>query len=248
MDEELNPKKTDIEEATAAGYDEVDEEGFDEDETIAEFINRTIEQNPAKFRSIRKEIRITKEQGCPWSQWLEDNYSCLAAWSFATGAYILMDEMKEDIRLMEEEAVTDAEALETVDFLPPAYMKYYDVNFMKKLYALLVHLRERAVNGKEMMAHSIAEELLFRACALEAITYAEISLPTRFFGEMKNLGFYSDWYEEWIYNMFDDEDVETFFFSGEVSDYLLGKISPSDLDHWFDHIFYMHSCDPTIYA
>jgi transcriptional regulator with XRE-family HTH domain len=169
-----------------------------------------------------------------WSQFLADNYGLRAAVAFAAGSDILLDHIEEDLSDLASmpsgshigQLGTSMIACE----LPPQFLTRYDYDFMYHMKCVLLTLRRRAKREKTMVAHSVLEELIIYLCSEEAQVFLEISA-----GADDLLDYdHPDNEEDWVFDMFDDEDIITFLYS----DKYLAEGHPFHFEHWGDRQFY----------
>ncbi len=170
-----------------------------------------------------------------WSEFLADNYSDMAAASFAAGSDILLDYIKQDLSdLMSMPAGSHIGQLDTsfIDGeLPPQFIMKYDYDFLYRMKCTLADLRMRAKLGAPIVAHSVMEELTIYLCSEEASALIELGTDVDELEKYQDLGGYKDW----VFDLFDDMDIITFLYSDEY----LEEDHPYHFSHWSDQQFYI---------
>lgn len=163
-----------------------------------------------------------------WSQEIADNYGQLAAISFVIGSDILLDSIQEDMNeLSSMPAGThigqlDLSVLEP--YMPSQFLTRYDYEFLYHLRAEVSRLRKIAHAGNIIRAHSVLEELIFYLIVDEARFLIESIAE-----DIENAGIeYDDHWDEWIFDLFGDCDLETLLYSG----YFLTQDNIYHFDHW----------------
>lgn len=145
-----------------------------------------------------------------WSQFLADNYGVKAAVSFAVGSDVLLDYIEQDLSDLASMPVGSHIGQLNTSFikmdLPAQFLMRYTYDFLYQMKCTLVHLRRSLSTGRMVKAHTVMEELIIYLCNEEAMAFMEVS-DERVATDSKNLG-YS---EDWVFDMFDDEDIITFY-------------------------------------
>ena len=163
-----------------------------------------------------------------WSQDIAGLYGDFAAASFIIGSELLTDNIDSDLeqlsKLPRGSHLGEIYHSYLVDDLPPQFLTRYDYEFVYALKCSLFLLREKARYGVQMLAHSVIEELIFYLIVEE----------TRYFLEMNGYIPDADW-DEWIFDMFGDEDIITLLYS----DMYLTEGWSYHFDHWLEEQFYM---------
>lgn len=169
-----------------------------------------------------------------WSQFLENNYGSGAALSFAVGSDLLLDGIKYDMSFLASMPVNSHIGQLNVsllsELLPPQFLTRYDYDFLYRMKCVLLDLRMTAKAGKEMVAHSVIEELLIYLCNKEA--QGTIMDPGANCGDSID-----DYSEDWVFDMFDDMDIITFLYS----DMWLTAEHPFHFSNWSVQQFHMDS-------
>lgn len=219
------------------------------DDSAIEEINRELNEKPEGYPDLTALIEETKDGGAPWSEWLERNYSSVCALSFAIGSNLLNEIIKcaeEDLKDAPEGTTLEGVGSDLEQYLPWMYGHRYDLDFVKKLRAVLTELRKRAVDGKAMHAYSPAEEILMRACMLETMRYfrddldeEERELVWRDIYDLNATELLSDW----AYLLSGDSYVQLvlFDYDGEEFPDMLkdeyGIGDEYDFENWFEPQF-----------
>lgn len=164
-----------------------------------------------------------------WSVFLEKQFGEEAAASFVIGSDILLDDLDQDLRELAK-MPRGAHIGQIVfsflaDEMPQQFLVRYDYDFMYAMRAKLEQLREMARHGSAFMAHSVLEELILYLIVEEARGLLDDS----------DLEVECGW-DEWIYDIFDDDDIIMFLFSGQY----LNKDDVYHFDNWMEQQFY---CD-----
>ena len=175
-----------------------------------------------------------------WSSWLAEAFGRKAAVSFAVGSDILFDFLNEDLsELAKSPAGTHLGELNCswlVDYLPQQFLTRYTYEFAYRLRSVLLQYRIRARCGREMHAHSPAEELLVRLIR---------NLSS---DEVEKWGFRLEdsasddvqWQEtegwkDWPEDLCDDDDLDVFLDDGRWVE----RGEPYHFDRWFEPQFYL---------
>jgi transcriptional regulator with XRE-family HTH domain len=170
-----------------------------------------------------------------WSQFLADRYGTKAAIAFAAGSDILLDDIKQDqsdlAAMPSGSHIGQLGTSFLSDMLPQQFLTRYDYDFLYHMKCVLLQLRGDVRYGRELIAHSVLEELIIYLCNEEAQAFLEVSAGADDFTDAKYFG-YS---EDWVFNLFDDMDIISFLYS----DLYLNEGSPFHFDHWGDQRFYM---------
>ena len=85
--------------------------------------------------------------------------------------------------------------------------------------------------GLSIIAHSVLDELIIYLCAKEAEALIELCARESNFKDSED---YDDPIE-WVFDMFDDEDIITFLYSNVY----LSEDHPFRFFHWSEQCFYM---------
>lgn len=162
-----------------------------------------------------------------WSEYLADRFGEAAAVSFVIGSDILMDYVKEDmaelLKMPKGTHIGQIAVSYLEDILPRQFCMEYNYEFLYALYATIVHFRKMAHYGTELIAHSVLEELMMYLIVEES----------RFLMESSDLPLQDGW-DEWVFDLFDDADIETFLYS----DYYLTEDDSYHFKHWMKEQFY----------
>lgn len=162
-----------------------------------------------------------------WSRFLAEHFGELAALSFAIGSDILLDRIEEDMQelaKMPKGTHIGQTGSYLADMLPEQFLMNYDYEFFYLLYCELNRLRGIAGAGGEMIAHSVLEELILKLVVEEAEFLMEEAID----GEEDE-----DW-KEWIYDLFEDADIEMYLYSGMY----LRESQKYHFSNWQKHQFF----------
>ena len=175
-----------------------------------------------------------------WSSWLDSLYGREAAVSFALGSAFLGDYMNEDLRALSNKpkgthlGEIDFSMLE--DMLPAQFAMSYDYDFLFRLRVVLNQYVKRAKNGREMYAHSVAEELivrLIRDLSFDAVEGWVKSIDHSNVAEEE--GSSVELWGEWPEDLCDDSDFEMYL----NDETWLEKGHTYHFDGWFAPRFYL---------
>ena len=162
-----------------------------------------------------------------WSKFLAENYGDAAALSFVIGSDILLDHIKEDMAelsaLSKGTHIGQIGTSFLVHMLPTQFLTNYNYEFLYAMYCTVKHLRLIAEHGGEMIARSVLDEIILKLIVEES----------KFLIKEEGLA-KEDYWEEWIYDIFDDMDVETYLYS----DYYLAEDEDYHFLHWMEDQFY----------
>ena len=171
-----------------------------------------------------------------WSKFLKNNFGDRAALSFAVGSDLVLDRIKEDLSeissLPANSHLGQLGFSLMLDSLPKQFLVCYDYDFLYRLKCSLIVLRGRAQNGLEMMAHSVIEELLIYLCNEEGAAFIELQ------GGIEGLKDGKEFcYQDWIFDLFGDEDIITFLYS----DMYIDEEHSYHFSNWFSQQFYCNN-------
>ena len=218
------------------------------------YINQILQKRPGDFSKLQKAIEAERAEPMPlWSSWLEKYFGSLAALSFSCGVKGLFYGLSKAIMELEQLAhdtpgatlqdlPEGSDAENVLGLLPPVYRSCYDLGFVKNLNNALVGLMIRANAGRDMRAHSVAEEILIRSAALVAFGYSytlsrrtESEGEINFLPDIEKLGDWSNW-ECWHFELFEDDDLDMMLYDEAAP--VPPESSYFSFDHWFDQIFF----------
>ncbi|MGF6989738.1 transcriptional regulator with XRE-family HTH domain [Lachnospiraceae bacterium PM6-15] len=182
-----------------------------------------------------------------WSTFILNTFGKYAATSFAIGSDILLDELQEDIEalsLLPRGTHIGELNSSWIDYLmPPQFLTRYDYDLLYALRCTVIRLRKYAHSGIPLKAHSVIEELAFYLITEESRSLMEELNPLSdsdtdsifedYYDEENDTELYSYW-DEWIFDLFDDADILTYLYS----DYYLDSDHNYHFDHWFECQFY----------
>ncbi|UUX35209.1 helix-turn-helix domain-containing protein [Fundicoccus culcitae] len=170
-----------------------------------------------------------------WSKTVFEYHGLFAAISFCAGTDILSDYIDHDLEelssLPKGTHIGQLQDSELSFFLPSDYLMEYDYNFLFSLRKSLNSLISQYTHGNSLVAHKPIDEILL---------YLTVSVSDEYIKEIRdNLSFeesekfeYSD---GWIFDVFDDMDVETYLFSN----FDIGIPNDYQFNNWFKEIFYV---------
>lgn len=161
-----------------------------------------------------------------WSEYLLDSFGKPAAVSFAVGSDILLDHINEDMcelsQMPKETHIGQIGISFLMDSLPPQFLMEYDYNFLYTLRTNVKRFRMIAHTGKQLIAHSVLDELtLFLVVEESRLLLDEEDALDR------------GW-DEWVFDVFDDMDLITFLYS----DQYLSDSHQYHFSHWAENQFY----------
>ena len=169
-----------------------------------------------------------------WSQFICDNFGEAAAISFVLGSDSMIDSLNEDLnelsRMPRGTHIGQLPVSMMKDLLPEQFLMRYDYEFLYSLKAAIQRLQAVASGGKQFSAHSVMEELALYLCTEEADFSMDILRPQL---ESAGIDGLDDW-QEWIYDLFDDDDIDMLLYSGAD----LPPDNKYHFDHWADNQFY----------
>ena len=162
-----------------------------------------------------------------WSKYLEKKFGEIAALSFVIGSDILLDHIKEDMeelsRLPKGTHIGQISTSFIESLLPKQFLMNYDYEFLYVMYCELKSLRVIAGNGREIIAHSVLDEIILCLIVEEA----------EFLIEEENLENDNNW-GDWVYDIFDDMDVRTMLYSN----WYVSEGNCYHFSHWLENQFY----------
>lgn len=170
-----------------------------------------------------------------WSDYISQVFGDAAAISFVIGSEILGDYINE--ALCQLASMPKGSHLGQLDFamltdmLPEQFLMCYDYDFVYRLKTVLFELRSQAANGPQLIAHRVIDELV-----LYLIVDAADFLMDCMRDDMLSCGIdIDDDWRDWIFDLFDDSDVETFLYSNWyiTSDHIY------HFDHWYENLFFV---------
>lgn len=174
-----------------------------------------------------------------WSSVLAETFGRKAAVSFAVGSDVLLDYLSEDLCELAKMPVGshlgELPCSWMADFLPQQFLPRYTYEFVFRLRAALSWYRMRARSGREMCAHTPAEELLVRLIRNLSFDAIEGWVPRCGDGDpdgecRQETEGWKDWPEE----LCDDDDLSMFLDDMRWVD----EGEPYHFDRWFEPQFY----------
>lgn len=172
-----------------------------------------------------------------WSEYICECYGEAAAISFIVGSDILLDYLNDD--LQELSAMPAGTHIGQLDLsmmqsrLPEQFLMRYDYDFIYCLRNCLINWRKKVCNGTPLVAHRVIDELVLYLVIDEARVMMEV-----YEDKLERCGIEDvDMWDEWIYDMFGDMDVEMWLFSGfyitEDNNYHFNRWMQEQF--WVDH-------------
>lgn len=173
-----------------------------------------------------------------WSQYLKDEYGYKGAASFAFGTDILLDYINQDLDSLSQHQIGTHVGQLTdswmIDLLPSQYLMKYNYDFLFRLRADLINYRMRAKHGHDLMAHTVAQELLVRL-----IRDASFELVSDWESDENDLdedGYSRDLgWDEWPEDICGDDDFSFFISDGKWTD----EGDAYSFENWFEPQFYL---------
>lgn len=169
-----------------------------------------------------------------WSVSIRECYGTVAAISFVIGSDILLDGVREDLEALSSMPkgthVGQLDVSWLAPSLPEQFLPRYDYDFLYCMRATIERLRKAAHTGNELVAHSVMEELCLYLIVQEAGFLVDSMAM-----DMEDVGIdYDEKWADWIFEVFDDDDIVIFLYSGL---YLDGN-DGYHFDHWYDEKFF----------
>jgi len=172
-----------------------------------------------------------------WSPYLMENYGKFAALSFVLGSEILLDEINEDLRTLSQMPkgthIGEIPSSFVSSIMPEQFITRYDYEFMWALRNTLIHFRTIIPHTRNLLAHSVIDELVLYLVVEEArLLIEELDFINVTDDDEEE---YTDW-ASWPFDIFDDVDLIMFLYSDQFT------LTPDDqyhFDHWFEQQFYM---------
>jgi transcriptional regulator with XRE-family HTH domain len=172
-----------------------------------------------------------------WSPYLMERFGKYAAISFVIGSEILLDEIDDDLAALSKmpkgSHIGEIPSSFISPIMPEQFLMRYDYEFMWALRHSLIHLRKIAPHTKDMIAHSVVDELILHLIAEESrFLIGDMEFD---FGTDIDEDECMDW-NGWPYDIFDDMDIVTFLYSDIL------KLTPDDtyhFDNWFEQQFFV---------
>ncbi|SDP36280.1 helix-turn-helix domain-containing protein [Selenomonas ruminantium] len=172
-----------------------------------------------------------------WSEYLEKRFGTIAALSFVIGSDILHDYITDDMaelaRMPKGSHIGQLDCSFLSNILPPQFLMYYNYDFLYHLLTELQRLIACAQAGREIIAHSVLDELILYLCNEEAQILIEAEKGSL---ELKRKE-WAKYSKDWIFDLFDDMDIITFLYS----DIYLDSKNPYHFSHWGDVQFYTNN-------
>lgn len=175
-----------------------------------------------------------------WSSRLVETFGRKAAVSFAVGSDILSDYLDEDLselaRLPVGTHLGELNCSWLVDYLPQQFLPRYTYEFTYRLRSVLLQYRARARCGREMRAHSPAEELLVRLIRDLSFDEVEGWNPELEDGASSDARWQeAEGWKDWPEDLCDDDDFGMFLDDGRWVE----RGESYHFDRWFEPQFYL---------
>lgn len=170
-----------------------------------------------------------------WSNFIYENFGLYATISFIIGSEILTDYIKDDLeelsKLPKGTHIGQLEFSMLSIILPNEYLMEYDYTFLYSFYKFVQNTINQVSSKDSFVAHKPIDEIILYLIVNESRILME---------EMENNLSVNDandfsYRDEWIFDMFDDSDVETFLFS----DVNLSVPETYQFGNWFKDQFYL---------
>lgn len=172
-----------------------------------------------------------------WSSYLADTFGKYAAASFAIGSDIVLDHLNEDIQALL--SLPRGSHMGELDFsflqedLPSQFLVNYDYDFLYHLRSVITDFRLQAANGTKFVAHSVLDELALYLILENSRSLMELAEPETLEDDSHED---FEYWDEWIYDLFEDSDLITFLYSGRY----INSSCTYHFDHWLEQQFW---CD-----
>jgi len=171
-----------------------------------------------------------------WSSYLEEHFGKYVALSFVIGSAIFIDEINEDLAALSKmprgSHIGEIPSSFISPIMPEQFLVRYDYEFMFALRQKLIWFREIAPLGKQIIAHSVLDELILYLIEKESLLFMEeIDIDS----ETDDEDGHPDW-RGWAFDIFDDMDIATYLYDD------LSVLPPNDsyhFDNWFQQQFYI---------
>lgn len=165
-----------------------------------------------------------------WSDYLCENYGAEAALAFAVGREELLEyvnaDMSELSQLPRGSHLGQVPMSFLADLLPEQFLTRYDYEFLCLLRSTLKNLRMRVHLEAVFRAHTVLEEIVLYLCTEGAKAWVDTCAHGMFAG---------DELQDWVFDLFDDEDLITFLYDGRFVD----EQCPYHFVHWNEPQFYL---------
>jgi len=170
-----------------------------------------------------------------WSEFLYEHFGLYAAISFIFGSDILSDYISDDLeelsKLPKGSHIGQLEFSMLSIVLPKEYLMEYDYNFLYSFNKSIQNLINQISSEDNFVAHKVIDEISLYLIVKEAEILMEEIGDRLSEHDAKT---FAHW-DEWIFDIFDDMDVETFLFS----DLSLFAPEAYQFDNWFKDQFYL---------
>lgn len=169
-----------------------------------------------------------------WSEYINKNHGTLEAISFCMGSDIISDYVQEDLEalssLPKNSHIGQLDSSFLNDLLPQEYLMNYNYEFIFSLKRSLNNLIRKATSNDTLILHSPIEEILLYIIVDAAeLLMSEIEITIDDIDD-------SSYSSTWIYDVFDDADVELFLYS----EFPYEVPSDYQFENWFKNIFYIN--------
>lgn len=170
-----------------------------------------------------------------WSESICENFGTAAAIAFVIGSNAIIDYLNDDLTLLSQmpkgSHIGELSVSMMKDKLPPQFLTRYNYEFLYMLRATIKGLQVAAHTCDDFDAQTVLDEVALYICNKEAEFMMGILEPNMEMAEIDGL---DDW-QEWIFDLFSDEDVISYLYSGMY-------LKPDDMyhfDHWTEKFFFV---------
>jgi len=171
-----------------------------------------------------------------WSPFLEEHFGKYVALSFVNGSAWLLDEINEDLAALSKmprgSHIGEIPSSLISSIMPEQFLVRYDYEFMFILRQKLLWFREIAPLGKQIIAHSVLDELVLYLIEEESLALME---ELEINSDIDTEDDYTYW-RGWAFDIFDDMDIVTYLYDD------LSVLPSSDsyhFDNWLKQQFYV---------
>lgn len=186
------------------------------------------------------DISSYKEQET-WSQYLANTFGDTAAISFVIGSNALLEQIEQDLEALSHKPkgthIGELGDSLLKDDLPQQFLTQYDYAFLYSLKAALLRYQTLVAGNQELLAHTVIDEITLYLIMKASVPYMESILS---YSDGNDTSHYSDW-QDWPFDIFDDEDIQTFLYSNVFLD----PNHPYHFSHWYEKQFYCSDSSDT---
>ena len=168
-----------------------------------------------------------------WVPCIERSFGRKAAAAFCIGSEILLEELSMDLEelaaMPRGSHLGEAGVSLTLPLFPVQFVMQYDYEFIYKLRARLVLLREALPHCDHFRVHMVADELLLRMIDQEAMPAMEAWTEQD-----------DEHSDDWVADICEDDDISLYLYSPWS---YLERHHTYHFEHWFDHSFNTYESD-----